>query len=104
MSESIPSQANGHFFCVEYEFAPANIIDWLLAERPVLRVWVITDAENPVREYPRINWLDGTAYDPRNDDPASISEQFSEKYPTDSQTDVSAEYARTDMTPSSGEK
>jgi hypothetical protein len=103
--EAIPSAANGHFYCVEYEFAPTNVIERIIAERPVIRVWVITDAENTGREYPRIDWSEGTAYDPAAmvPDPDLISmPHFSEKYPADSDTDVSAEYAVSDAPPGGG--
>ncbi|HME75623.1 MAG TPA: hypothetical protein VKI00_08190, partial [Mycobacterium sp.] len=105
--QAIPSQAEGHFLCIDYEIAPANVLDELVAARQVVRVWVITDAQESAEqgnEYPRIDSTVGTAWDMSKKKGPSEVEEFEEANPMGSYTDVSAEYAPTDVTPSSGKK
>jgi hypothetical protein len=96
--ESAIAAGRAHYFCWEYDIAPANIIDQLIGCHPAMRVY--TDLDNPYdpgEEYPRIRQVFRVAgrfhgFDPR------LENKLEEVYPVE-MDDTESEYASTDKPP-----
>ena len=96
--ESAIPAGRAHYFCWEYDIAPANIIDQLIGSHPAMRVY--TDLDNPYRlgnEYPRIRQGFGVAGRFDRFDPP-LENRFEEVYPVTLDVNES-EYASTDKPP-----
>jgi hypothetical protein len=89
-------EGRGHRFCMEYDIAPANIIDQLINSQPAVQVY--TDIDDPLdvgAEYPRVGWAFGTAG--RFDQP-DLQKKLEQAYPAEMWTS-GFEYAATDKPP-----
>jgi hypothetical protein len=100
------TQTNSHFLCVENQIEPAGVIQELVADRPVLRVYVMIDNPNqPEMEFPQLGAVYGT---PQTiDNPmAHLEEQLKidESNPSVYFRDVGAEYSPKDGDISAGDK
>jgi hypothetical protein len=95
--QAIGYEGRGHMFCLEYDIAPANIIDQLISSSLSMRVY--TTLNNPLdfgNEYPRIGWVFGAAG--RFDQP-DLARKLQQVYPAAIWSSES-EYASTDKPPS----
>jgi hypothetical protein len=91
-------KGRGHRFCIEYEIAPANIIDHLINSQPAVRVY--TELDDPLdlgAEYPRVGWVFGTAGRFDRFDPG-LQKKLEQLYPAAMWTSE-FEYAVTDKPP-----
>jgi hypothetical protein len=89
-----------HYFCREYDIAPANIIDRLINSHPSMQVYTFLD--NPLNfgyEFPQISSDFGTAGQFDRPDPGGrLERRLEQLYPVENSISQS-EYASTDKPP-----
>jgi hypothetical protein len=89
-----------HYFCREYDIAPGNIIEKLIANHPAIQVTIWLNNPNlPGTEYPIIGYDFGTAGRFHQRDPGlQLERKLQKVYPTGQMTSES-EYAPTEKPP-----
>jgi hypothetical protein len=96
--QKVQAAGRGHYFCWEYDIAPANIIDRLISSHPAMQVYTLLDnPSEPGDEYPRVGRAFGSAgrfdrFDPH------LEKKLEQVYPQEMWTSQS-EYASTDKPP-----
>jgi hypothetical protein len=95
-----PGPAINENLCVDYEFAPRNVVQELESGPPILRVEIITGRWwDSFNEYPQLNWWYGAAADiDKSFQKNSETEKILRSNPASGMQDVTAEYAPDDST------